>query len=164
MSHGSTNLNNIKSVVRLIKQVILNSQSVHSKWMPLKRRSVTVKVKFDRGSGILTRKTINKKSIREGCSCPDMMDHNETSLSLWLCLRPDYIISLIEMCSPDFNRNPRDGLGSQTECRGRPLFMHQVITFSHLIEGSPQHLHLTKISSVSIPSHQFMSSCVLSSV
>lgn len=50
---------------------------MYLKRMPLKQRSLTVKVEFDRGSGILTKKTINMKSIRKGCSCPDIMDHNE---------------------------------------------------------------------------------------
>ena len=53
-------------------------------WVPWIERAPTVKVELDRGSGILTRKTIDmKKSIREGRPCPDMMDHNEHSLLLW---------------------------------------------------------------------------------
>lgn len=70
------------------------------KWMPWRERALTVKVELDRGSGILTRKTIEmKKSIGEGRPCPDMMDHNERSLSLWHCLTPYYIVSLSQICA-----------------------------------------------------------------
>lgn len=107
----------------------------------------TVKVELDRGSGILTRKTKEmKKSIGEGRPCPDMMDHNEHSLSFWHCLAPYFHrLSLRDMCSSDSNRNHRNRLGSQTERRGRQLLMHQVITFSHLIEDSPWRLQFQKI-------------------
>lgn len=51
------------------------------KWMPSRERAPTVQVDLDRGSGILTRKTIDmKKSIGDGQPCPGMMDHNEHSL------------------------------------------------------------------------------------
>ena len=100
---------------------------VYLKWMPWRQRALTVKVGLDRGSGTLTRKTIDmKKSIGEGCPCPDMMDHDESSLSLWYCLAT---FSLTDICSSDSNRN---ALSSRVERSGRPLYPCRNITFSHL--------------------------------
>ncbi len=67
------------------------------KWMPWRKRALTVKVELDRRSGTLT--IDMKKSIGEGWPCPDMMDHNERSLSLWHCLTPYLIVSPSQICA-----------------------------------------------------------------
>lgn len=74
----------IHFVERAEKKIMLNTR-----WFEMDtRRALTVKVELDRGSGTPTEKTVEmRKSIREGGPCPDMMDHNQDSLLLWLVLQ-----------------------------------------------------------------------------